>query len=55
MNGQNHTSEVHTIGYTSIGARLAVTSNAVFGVDPRSLAVCRIGVLARAKPRGKLS
>ena len=44
MNGNHHTSGAHTIGRTSIGAWLAQTCNTVLGVDPRALAVFRIGV-----------
>lgn len=44
MNGMHHIPASHAIGRTSIGARLVQIRDAVFGVDPRSLAVFRIGL-----------
>ena len=44
MNRTHHASGPNTTGRTSFGARLAQSGNALFGVDPRSLAVFRIGV-----------
>ena len=44
MNEKHHASGPHITGHTSFGTRFAQSCHALFGIDPRSLAVFRIGV-----------
>lgn len=44
MNRKHDASGPHTIGRISFGTRFAESLNTVFGIDPRSLAVFRMGV-----------